>query len=218
MVRMSNHTESPTLPPPGKITGTPLGAISPNSTRISVSPGAFTAGSDASPVPNRTDRFEAPVGNSNSPIGSSWRRHTTSPLTGAPDPPPAPIGRLYPAASSAMINRADTPPYFDHCDDVTTTPCNAETPSTGVPKYEIVPSPFSTSTRSGSPRQTGETNPSKTGTLPDPATMSGFVNWFVTVPSTVVRVDVDSLGVPVHAYWVGSAHRSPRPTTARAPK
>src|SRR5690625_3743416 len=125
MVRMSNHTESPTLPPPGKITGTPLGAISPNSTRISVSPGAFTAGSDASPVPNRTDRFEAPVGNSNSPIGASWRRHTTAPLTGAPNSGTAVNGLSLPLASTVVINRADTPPDFDHCDDFTTTPRHA---------------------------------------------------------------------------------------------
>src|SRR5699024_5697172 len=78
-VRMSNHTESPTLPPPGKYTCTPLGATSSSSTRISVSPGAFTAGADASPVPVRIDKFESPVGDSNSPIVASWRRHTTTP-------------------------------------------------------------------------------------------------------------------------------------------
>src|SRR5690625_3353714 len=122
MVRMSNHTESPTLPPPGKNTCTPLGATSPNSIRINVSPGAFTAGSDASPVAVRIDKFESPVGNSNSPIVASWRRHTTTPPTGEPDTPTIPIGRLFPAASTVVISRADTPPDFDHCDDFTTTP------------------------------------------------------------------------------------------------
>src|SRR5690625_2235479 len=57
---------------------------------------------------------------------------------------------------------------------------------------------------------------SHTTTFPAVLTMSGLVNRFVTVPDAVVRVLVDSSGVPVHAYSATSpcatvrCHRSPR--------
>src|SRR5690625_2333305 len=97
-----------------------------------------------------TDKFEAPVANSNSPIGASWRRHTTTPPTGEPDTPTIPIGRLFPVASTVVINRADTPPDFDHCDDFTTTPRNADSPATCWPTNCDPPPGRAWAVRSGS--------------------------------------------------------------------